>query len=121
MSTEDPKRQVIDVEVLEPEEQRGSASRRNYAAGPGFAYTSFNTTGCLIPFITLFLFGVLLGQYGLLAAIGFLVFHIIGSILGTLRLSRQLVLGFPMNPWPWRIGNWCVSFILTVWLAGGFN
>lgn len=80
-----------------------------------------NLDGCWPAVVTFALFFVCLGQYGVLAGIGFLVFHIIGSIMGSLRAARYLALGIPWNPLPWRIGNWCVSFILTAWLAGGFS
>ncbi len=38
-----------------------------------------------------------------------------------MRDMRLLMQGREPNPWPWRIGNWLVCFLLTAWLAGGFD
>lgn len=125
MTEENPdnnKNRPIEPEILPPDEefQRTSAGRGSPRFEPVFAYSSFDSRGCAAPTITLILFFILLGQYGLLAALGFGVFYTCGAILGTLRMTRSLVLGQPLNPWLWRTGNWLVSFFLTVWLAGGF-
>lgn len=80
-----------------------------------------NGAGCLSPCITFALFFVCLSQFGVLAALGFAIFHLVGSIAGSIRSMRLLVEGRRTNPWTWRLGNWFVSFMLTVWLAGGFN
>ena len=95
----------------------------NGGAGFGRVWTATGADGggCLAPCITLALFFVCLSQFGLLAAIGFVVFHVIGSIAGSIRAMRRLVEGRQPNPWGWRFGNWFISFILTAWLAGGFN
>ncbi|MBD5608123.1 MAG: hypothetical protein HDQ93_04660 [Desulfovibrio sp.] len=117
-------RKVVEVEVLPPENESTGAfhdSRRGYAQGPVFAYSSFDSRGCLSPTVTILLFIILLGQFGLLAAIGFGVFYTCGAILGSLRMTRAMIQGRPINPWLWTCGNWCVSFLLTVWLAGGFD
>ncbi len=34
---------------------------------------------------------------------------------------RLLMQGRQANPWSWRMGNWLISFLLTAWLAGGFD
>lgn len=78
-------------------------------------------SGCLAPCVTFALFMVCLAQFGFLAGIGFVVFHTIGSVLGVLRDLRQFSAGRVPNPWPWRLGNWAVSFLLTAWLAGAFH
>lgn len=117
-------RKVVEVEVLPPENESTGASqgaRRGYASGPVFAYSSFDSRGCLSPTVTFVLFIILLGRFGLLAAIGFCVFYTCGAILGSLRMTRAMIQGRPINPWLWTIGNWCVSFLFTVWLAGGFD
>ena len=95
----------------------------NGGAGFGRVWTATGAdgAGCLAPCITLALFLVCLSQFGLLAAIGFVVFHVIGSIAGSLRAMRRLVEGRQPTPWSWRLGNWFISFMLTAWLAGGFN
>lgn len=92
-------------------------------AGFGRVWTATGASGtsCLAPCITFALFFVCLSQFGLLAGLGFAVFHLVGSIAGSIRSMRLLVEGREVNPWSWRLGNWFVSFMLTVWLAGGFN
>lgn len=117
---------VHEAEIIdnEPNKSNQYTSDRNYRyqnIGPTFIGYPVNFGGCGPMIITFILFIICLAQYGALAGIGFLVFHIIGSILGSLRATRTMMLGYLWNPWPWRIGNWCVSFLLTVWLAGGFN
>ncbi|WP_241159600.1 hypothetical protein [Desulfovibrio sp. ZJ200] len=76
---------------------------------------------CLAPCISFVLFLVCLVQFGVLAGIGFVFFHLLGSVAGSLREMRQLMLGRKPNPWVWRIGNWFVSFLLVAWLSGGFD
>ncbi len=93
----------------------------------GMRFGSIWSTGrteqnaCLAPCISFVLFLVCLVQFGVLAGIGFVFFHILGSVAGSLREMRQLMLGRKPNPWVWRIGNWFVSFLLVAWLSGGFD
>lgn len=77
--------------------------------------------GCLAASVTFALFMVCLAQFGFLAGIGFIFFHIIGAVMGVLRDLRQFSTGRLPNPWTWRIGNWAVSFLLTAWFAGAFD
>lgn len=77
--------------------------------------------GCMAPAITFALFMVCLAQFGFLAGIGFVFFHVIGAVMGVFRDLRLFSTGRVPNPWFWRIGNWAVSFLLTAWLAGGFH
>lgn len=117
---------VVDAEIVDSGTREGQNARSNYyvyqpSMGRVWMGTYGGDQGCLAAFITFFLFMVCLGSYGLLAAIGFFVFHIIGSIMGAFQSSRCLMVGAPWNPWPWRCGNWIISFLLTVFLAGGFD
>lgn len=140
---------VLDAEVLGPEEGHGASGQasaggqtgpdggasgaRFYRVGATFGNgggagfgrvwtaTGADGAGCLAPCVTFALFLVCLSQFGLLAAIGFAVFHVVGSIAGSIRSMRMLVEGRQPNPWSWRLGNWFVSFMLTAWLAGGFT
>ena len=77
--------------------------------------------GCLAASVTFALFMVCLAQFGFLAGIGFIFFHIIGAVMGVMRDLRQFSTGRLPNPWTWRIGNWTVSFLLTAWFAGAFD
>lgn len=83
--------------------------------------TGGDQSGCLAPCVTFALFMVCLAQFGFLAGIGFVVFHTMGAVMGVLRDLRQIGAGRMPNPWPWRLGNWAVSFLLTAWLAGAFH
>lgn len=142
---------VFDAEVVGPDEREGEPGGSRHAdqaggnawgqgsasgarfyrvggtfgngAGFGRVWTATGADGnaCLAPCVTFALFFVCLSQFGLLAGIGFAVFHLAGSIAGSIRSMRRLVEGRPANPWAWRLGNWFVSFMLTAWLAGGFN
>ena len=80
-----------------------------------------SSNACLAPCITFAIFLVCLAQFGFLAGLGFVFFHTIGSIAGTLRQMRLMTAGVMPNPWLWRMGNWILSFLVTVWLAGGFD
>lgn len=142
---------VLDAEILGPDEDDGAGNRQNAGPGSNASWQQEDASGgrfyrvggsfgnggagfgrvwtatgvdrnsCLAPCITFALFFVCLSQFGLLAGLGFAVFHLVGSITGSLRSMRRLVEGRPVNPWGWRLGNWFVSFMLTAWLAGGFN
>lgn len=134
--TQNPENQNEQPKVHEPEivDNDGYSNRNSksyyYTTRPSgrkvyynnlFAYSPVDMGGCLPACVSFALFFICTGQYGLLAGIGFLVFHIIGSILGSVRAARLLMNGIVWNPWPWRIGNWLISFMLTIWLAGGLN
>lgn len=110
---------VYDVEILEPENGRDTRWRRaaSFQGGNFRIISASDGAGCAAMFITFFIFLVLTAQYGLLAGICFIFFHIIGAIAGSFYATRRLIVGLPWNPWPWRAGNWLVSFLLTVWLA----
>lgn len=117
---------VVDAEIVDgPDNGRANPGRAFYGYGNGINRLRINSyysdSGCLAALVTFFVFCACLGQFGLLAAIGFFFFHTIGSIMGTFRASSRLVAGLPWSPWPWRCGNWLVSFLLTAWLAGGFS
>lgn len=96
-----------------------SGSRQNI--GGVWTYGPVRMDGCWPACVTFALFLVCLGQFGVLAAIGFLVFHTIGGAIGSVRAARALTFCILWNPWPWRVGNWFISFILTAWLAGGLG
>lgn len=122
--------EVLEPEIIQPEDARygGRGQKttfRAYYVGPagGNFWTVGNlySGGCLGPAITFGLFLLALAQYGLLAAIGFMVFYAIGSALGIVYQAKKLVLGIATNPWGWRIWTWAISFLLTIWLAGGFD
>lgn len=123
---------VYEAEIVAPESSGSHAGgskrawqRVYYQPGSSvngvWMWSPLDSGGCLAGLITLAFLIACLGQFGILAAIGFLVFHTIGSIMGTLHSARQLMQGRIWNAWPWRIGNWLVSYIITAFLAGGFN
>lgn len=121
--------QTLEVEIINPDGTREKVNpgrgRAWRAAGErgmhGMAwnFAPMDNVGCAAAFVTCFIFLVCLGQYGALAGIGFLVFHGIGSIMGSVYFARRLMLGLPVNVWLWRVGNWIIPFMLTAFLAGG--
>lgn len=98
----------------------GGQRRREYV-NRTITFAPVDTTGCLAALITLTLFFACLFQWGLLAAIGFIVFHTIGSVISSIHTARQLVRGLSYNIWNLRICNWVISFFITAWLSGGFE
>ncbi|MBD5553449.1 MAG: hypothetical protein HDQ44_03835 [Desulfovibrio sp.] len=114
---------AIEPEIIEPGQRFSSQGQRRYQ-GQSFngvwVMPGIDRDGCLGPAISLALFLICLAQFGVLAGIGFFVFYALGAILGAIHASHRLMEGKPCNAWAWRIGNWIISFALTVWLAGGF-
>ena len=117
---------ILEPEIIEPSNsgqnsqwrgQRGSyrAYYFNPAGATSFWTGNVYSGGCLSPAITFGFFMLALIQYGLLAAIGFMFFYIVGSVIGTVYQARKLVEGILTNPWGWRFWNWGISFLLTVW------
>ncbi|MBD5641985.1 MAG: hypothetical protein HDQ91_06165 [Desulfovibrio sp.] len=123
-NTSKNKRQVLDAEIVGQEKQR-DWQRERYAGQQGFSgvwtFSPMERSGCLGPAVTFALFLICIGQFGILAGIGFAVFYTIGSILGSVHFTRLLMEGRPSNPWAWRVGNWTISLLVTIWLAGGFQ
>lgn len=119
---------VLQVEILPPrDDQEGYAQgeeQRRYGNPYNrriWSYSTFNNPGCLTGSITFSLFLILLFQYGLLAGIGFFVFHIIGSVIIAIQASRSLMLGRPFSPMPARIINWIACYLLVTWLSKGIS
>ena len=123
-------RKAIEAEIVENGSSYQSSNtgadsyarqgRRAYARRT-ITFAPVDTTGCLAAFITLSIFFACLFQWGLLAAIGFIVFHTIGSVVSSIHTARQLMRGLSYNIWSLRISNWIISFFITAWLAGGFE
>ena len=126
---------AVEPEILGPNTHSGErqhfSSQASAGAGHGHdgafrtrhfgphAGLSFQTSGCLPFFVTFALFLVCLTKFGLLAGIGFLFFHTVGSIAGVLHALRLFGRGQdPGARWAWRLGNWAISLALTAWLAG---
>lgn len=120
--------QTLEVEIINPDgsrekvDPRQGRQWRTRGTGPVYGtawnFAQVDNTGCLCALFTCFLFLFCLGQYGALAAIAFLVFHTIGSIMGSVHFARRLMRGLPANIWTWRIGNWLISFVLVAFLSG---
>lgn len=125
---------VLQVEILPPRDDERNYYQQtgNNFSSPGFgqrdygpqgkivwSYSNFNNPGCVAAAITFGIFLILVARYGLLAGIGFFVFHVIGSIINTMLASRALMAGRSYPLWPGRIINWLICALLTIWLAGG--
>lgn len=134
---------VIEAEIIHDGHDDGRA-RGGYGQGPhsgrawdhfrdsrspwngGMRFQTVWTSGPgrsagLAPGITLALIIIAGIQFGLLASIGFMVFHAIGSILNSMREMRSMLAGRAPNPWPGRILSWSISFLLVGWLSGGIR
>lgn len=130
-------RRVITPEVIGPENdgrpRQEQCGNGQYGSGPyrqrrityfqsyGWPMTSVDQNACLAPCVTLVLFLVCLFQFGFLAALGFVFFHVLFGVLGSVQATSRMMTGEGFNIWLWRLGNWIFSFLLTVWLAGGFS
>jgi hypothetical protein len=120
--TEQERSRVIDAEVVN--EEHSSYQRSNtQQQGQHFRYSTWNMgslaqqQSCLPFFIT---FGLMLAcgaQWGALAAIGFLFFYTIGSVVGLLFTMGKVLNGNSVNPWLLRCCNWVAASLLTQWLA----
>lgn len=115
-----PQREPIEPEIIDitPQSSQNDNYRQKFGGiNTGYFWTPINTDGCAPFVITLALFLGCLIQFGILAAIGFFVFHLIGSVLGITYGANRLIMGKPVNPWALRILNWTLSFMLTAFLA----
>lgn len=97
------------------------ASYRFYNIPNGAFFSPADQGSCLAACVTIFIFFACLGQYGFLAALGFVFFHVLIGIFSSVRQARLLMRGQPFNPWLWRACNWLFSYLLVAWLAGGLT
>lgn len=129
----DQKRTVLEAEVLGPDDGSSQEHAQAFAAqgqgaaggqrfgviGKSFTWSSGGQRACFAPIITLSLFLVCLVQFGVLAGIGFVFFHVLGSALAAVIRLRLVFASTHVNPWFFRLCVWVGSFLLTAWLAGG--
>lgn len=128
----DPDRpRAHDPEVLGPDDDfpfrnshNSASSNSSFNQNRGLYYFSAYSparNGCLYGIITLVLTLICLGQFGVLGAIGFLVFYGAGMAIGAVAGARRSFEGKAPNYLFWRILAWVISFILTAWFAGAFD
>lgn len=100
------------------------------AGGPGGFNRIFYTTfpsgqgmppACLPTIITLVLALAAAFEYGLLAAIGFLVFAAIGRVLTFFLTIRHFLEGRFFHPWLPHVVTWVICWLLVAWLSGGLD
>lgn len=125
-NSQDNGKKIHEAEIVGQENQKQQEwQRQRYAGQPIYggvwSFSPMERQGCLGPAITFALFLICVGQFGVLAGIGFAVFYCIGAILGSMHFAKMLMEGRHANPWAWRAGNWTISLLLTIWLAGGFE
>lgn len=111
-------RRIYDTEIIDDNGQSNGkgGNQAGFGIWTASGYSGYSG-GCGPSFITFALFFACIIQFGLLAAIGFIVFYAIGSILGSIYNGRRIILGQPYNPWLWRFCNWCVSLFIVTMLA----
>lgn len=76
---------------------------------------------CLPTIITLTLALFAAVRFGLLAAIGFLVFAAVGRAVTFFLTVRHLLKGRFFNPWVPHLVTWVVCWLLVAWLSGNLN
>lgn len=128
----DSSRKVLDAEIVDSDSGapgHAPTYQETYGANGTaslFATSLQSTGGCAAGIITIAIALICLGQYGILAAIGFYAFYLAGGLIGLFVLIRRSLslnrLAAPLSfLWTWRICNWLISYLLTAYLAGGFD
>lgn len=86
-----------------------------------FTYSNFKNTGgigspsaSLITLVLLIFCGF---SYGLLAAIGFIFFYAIFSLVSYFIMFNLLMRGINIHPNIFRIANWILCTMLVAWLS----
>lgn len=120
------KEKPLEAEIVDEGASWSSGGSRTGRRGPVYfssrvTFAPIDNTGCAAALVTLVLFIFSLSQWGLLAGIGFAVFHTIGNVIASVYSARRLMRGLAYNIWSLRITNWAASFFLTAWLAGGLK
>ena len=57
-------------------------------------------------------------KYGILAAIGFLVFAGVGRLITFFLTVQHWMEGKALNPWVLHVVTWGVCWLLVAWLSG---
>ena len=73
---------------------------------------------CLPTFISLGLALAAAFKYGILAAIGFLVFAGVGRLITFFLTVQHWMEGKALNPWVLHVVTWGVCWLLVAWLSG---
>lgn len=140
-----PRTTVITPEIVDDSAQgqrRGQQGHGGFytqtgdSSGSGFTYTTWSSgagmgagmgsgglvarDGCLPAMITILLTGVCAVQWGVLAAISFVVFYVLASGMSFMLRLRNLMQGRNINPWVFRIVSWVGAGILVAWLSDAF-
>lgn len=128
----DSSRKVLDAEIVDIDSD-APGHAPTYQDAYGANGTAFlpaislqSTGGCAAGIITIAIALICLAQYGILAAIGFYAFYLAGGLIGIFVLIRRSLslnrLTAPISfIWTWRICDWLLSYLLTAYLAGGFE
>lgn len=98
-----------------------SYSRYVYTAQSGRSGHGVNAlffeNGCFSALLTVVLAISCLIQFGVLSAIGFLVFSGIGSMLIFFLRIKNIMAHKMFNPWIARVMSWACAYMLTMWLS----
>lgn len=118
-----PNGDVIEPELLDGNNRPIQPEHRQFSR---IFYTTFPSgqgmpPACLPTIVTLALALVAAFQFGLLAAIGFLVFAAIGRALTFFMTIRHLLEGRFFNPWVPHVVTWVVCWLLVAWLSGNLG
>ena len=121
---------VVDAEIIPPDHAGQSDAQdtqyRHAPQGVHFSrvfYTTFPSRegippACLPTFISLGLALAAAFKYGILAAIGFLVFAGVGRLITFFLTVQHWMEGKALNPWVLHVVTWGVCWLLVAWLSG---
>ena len=114
---------VIEPELLDEHNRPVQPEQRRFTR---VFYTTFPSgqglpPACLPTLITLVLALVVAFQFGILAAIGFLVFAAISRLLIFFMSIRHFLEGRFFNPWVPHLISWFICWLLVAWLSGNLD
>ena len=108
---------------LRPDRPGGGGGHDTSGGFTRIFYTTFPSgrgmpPACLPTIVTLVLALFAAFRFGLLAAIGFLVFAAVGRAITFFLTVRHLLEGRLFNPWIPHLVTWVVCWLLVAWLSG---
>ena len=122
-----PLPQAVEAELVHPDSSGSPHEEYRQATQSAHFTRIFYTTfpsgrgippACLPTFISLGLALAAAFKYGILAAIGFLVFAGIGRLITFFMTVQHWMEGRAINPWILHITTRCFCWLLVAWLSG---
>ncbi len=127
MNNQEDFRDVVDAEVVKdvPGNRKARFERytfkgkggQPYSFGRAWSYTSYDVGMTPSTLISIILFFFCLFKWGVLAALGFFVFHVISIPLRAYYTVLLVIYGGFPNFWLQLIVAWGINLLLVSWLA----